>query len=384
MRKKPTPANENSPGPGASLQTFMDLGWDPRGFLERLDTIYEIIDRRTHQRQKFGPLIRANKIQLGFLKMIMRMVLRGGAIRLIVLKSRKHGFSTLVMCLIYDLATHIPNFRGGVLSADADATRVLRDMLDRFYMWTPPLMRPELAKNNTRELRFGKLHVADINAGEIGLESQIQCRTARGKNPLTGDDIRGVLLSEFGKYNYDRMQQTNLMTSVMNSIPPSGASIVVAESTAQGTDNMFHDTWQIAEENAKNGREPLPGEWAPYFAPAHADPMNVREVEPGYDWADWPPEDILFETALVNECNVSPQFLRWRRNKIREIGFDYRKNAEDFPCRPVDAFMATMMSFIPPSMLDTAQKYVQKPAGTFSGRLEAHDAPFGADAVVGW
>lgn len=367
-----------------NLQTFMDLGWDPRAFLDRLDTTYEIVNRKTNQKEKFGPLIRKNPVQLEFLRLIMRLIMRGGAIRLVVLKSRKHGFSTLATCLLYDLASHIPRFTAGILSADASATRVLRTMVERFYLWTPVMGRPELAKDNASELRFGKLHVADINAGDQGLESQIICKTARGKNPLTGDDIRGVLLSEAGKYNYDRGQQTNLMTSVMNAIPASGASIVFMESTAQGVDNIFHDTWEIAMENVANARDGQLGEWIPYFAPAFLDQTNWREVEPGYDWADWPAEDISFEVGLVNEFSVSPEFLRWRRNKIREIGFDYRKHQEDFPNRPTDAFMATMMSFIPPAFLDKAVPGIQKPLATFTMRLEKHDAPFGKDACVGW
>ncbi len=357
--------------------SLLDLGWDPRAFLRRCDTYYRIMERDTGKFHFLGALMRQRPAQMQIAQTIISGIIAGGRRRFILCKCRQIGASTFLCALHADIAAHVPGFQGAALSHTDEGTRVLWTITDGLLSRAPEGREGD---ENSRNLIVFDQPVPDFGLASPGEKSSITFRTARGFAPMTGTTLRFVHLNEFGKLRLPRDRAAQLMTSVLNAIPPQGPSVVIMESTAQGVGNLFHDTWQDAEKNARGGRTPAEGEWCPIFCPTYNDPGYRQRVEPGFNWGDWPADDQVRENALCREFNVDLEYLRWRRSKIQETRFDFARYNEEYPDRAHDAFMATTQGIVSQMYIDRARAHC-KPAASYGWTNEAHDAPFGSDAI---
>lgn len=369
--------------------SFVDQGWDPVAFGRRMSRRYEIEDMETGRWHKMGDLFAKAPHQQRFIRTAIKHLRRGGPVRLVVLKGRKSFISTSTAALFYDIVTHVPSTRAGVLAHKGDSTNILFNMVDNFWKRTHPTLRPQKKRHNGTTIEFGARYKEQIEAGEIGLDSMYECATGGGNNPFTAGSYRCIHISEAGKMPGDKKRQSEMLTSVLNAVPPQGPSIVVMESTAQGADNLFHSTWVQAEKNVENGREPQPGEWIPVFIGWHENPLNRSPIEKNYDWEDWKPEDIKHERELIKlyfggDFRKAAPALRWRRKKISEINNDFDKFDEDFPHCPRVAFLRTSQPAIPPGLFGYTEELIARPLRTYSLSLEESDEARGSEAIAGW
>lgn len=365
--------------------SFVDLGWDPRAFLQRLDTEFVIQHRDTLRFHSFGELLRANDDQWRICQDLLKAIILGGRVRRVYLKSRKKGISTFLLALQDDLARHCPGFNGAVLSHTTEGTDILIRNLESMHanMDGFATTSSEVADGPgkvKKRLFTVETPVPDFGRPIAGRASTIAFATARGMNPFIGSTLSFVHVSELGRLQLTPQKVVQLMTALLNAVPPNGPSVVVFESTAQGVGNAFHDYWKTAERNVKDGRVPRDGEFVPVFLPAYTDKGHRQPIEPGYNWMDWDAKDLIRENALVRDLNVPLEYLRWRRNKIQEIKFDFRQYQEDFPDRPEDAFLASGTGVIDPQWIDRARGHIKQPAH-YDWSVEVAHAPFGSDAV---
>ena len=170
-------------------------------------------------------------------------------------------------------------------------------------------------------------------------------------------------------------------------VSTSGRRLLDADASAALISKLFPRcaliTPNLPEAEALLGRKlrtPAEGEWCPIFCPTYNDPGYRQKVEPGFNWGDWPADDQVRENALCREFDVDLEYLRWRRSKIQETRFDFARYNEEFPDRAHDAFMATTQGIVSQMFIDRARAHC-KPAAPYSWNNEAHDAPFGSDAV---
>lgn len=368
--------------------TFMDLGWDPRRWARNCDTVYEMQDRDSGHWCKFGSLMSRSKAQQGLAKLIIRRLMRGGPQRIIVCKGRKFGGSSLIATFNYDIATSCPGIYAGIMAHRQDSADILHRIYTTLWRRTDPAIRPMRTRKDN-PIHFTAKYAEQVDAGEVGLDSIIECATAGSHNPFTGGTMRLFHWSETGKTLGDYSKQTDLATSVMNAMPTNGPSLAVWESTAQGTNNIFHDTWKQAMRNVEGGREPHDGEWVPYFVGWQDDPLNQMEVAPDYDWEDWNPKDMAHETMLIEryfggDVEVAKPYLRWRRFKISEIRMDFNKFNEDYPYCWQVAFLSSGQPAIPRESFEYLEPHVLTPFTTYNTDLEESDEALGIAAISGW
>jgi hypothetical protein len=359
--------------------SFCDLGWSIERFLERCDTVYRIQHRDEGRFYFFGDLLRRNPSQKEALRRILRRLKRGGRVRFVFLKSRKLGISTMMLILLYDLIVHTPGINGGILSHTDAGTRIMRGILEGINKRMPNglMLDVDFGSTGTAKVDTPRPDIGDARRGEA---SSIQSQTARGMSPFIGSTLHVVHFTELAHLRLPPDRQEILMTSVMNAIPPQGPSLVTIESTARGVDNLFHQYWILGEKNLGNDatRE---GDWESVFFPAHADPGARMTIEPGYDWMDWPEQDLVRENALVREFGVPLEYLRWRRSKVEELRWNFSRYNEEFPDRPQDAFLATTRGIINQEHIDAARAHIL-PGSSFHAELLGEHAPIGSPPVI--
>jgi hypothetical protein len=124
------------------------------------------------------------------------------------------------------------------------------------------------------------------------------------------------------------------------------------------------------------------------FISAQADPLNRMEVPAGYNWTNWPEEDRLRENGLKDRfgADITPQFMLWRRWKIKEIGMDFDKFDEEYPTSPEVAFLASGRPAIPRSMADIMGRMAMPPLAMFNTYLTEvqNNEAIGPAAIHGW
>ena len=96
---------------------------------------------------------------------------QGKPVRIIILKARQMGFSTLTEAIIFKDTATKSNVNSGIITHKEDATTNLFNMSKRMYDNLPVPLQPEIRNSNAKELLFNR-------KDGTGLGSKIKCMTA--------------------------------------------------------------------------------------------------------------------------------------------------------------------------------------------------------------
>ena len=246
-------------------------------------------------------------------------------VRVIVLKARQMGFSTLSEAILYWLTATAENTDAMVIAHKEDATANLFRMTKLYYDTTPDVLKPMRAASNAQELVFDKPHGAK---GGRGLHSRIRCATAGGQGVGRSDTLRAVHMSEFAFWPGDKMAT---FTGIMQAVPDLPGTIVVIESTANGF-NEFKTLWDNAVDAQRRGDE---DGFIPLFFPWHEMRTYRRPVPDGF-------ERTAEENELAALYGLDDEQISWRRWCIaNNCGGDAALFKQEFPASPDEAFIST-------------------------------------------
>lgn len=269
-------------------------------------------------RTKDGQVIpfKLNKPQLKLYEAIKNQAEKHKPIRVIVLKARQMGFSTLTESILFKNCVTRKNISVGVVAHEMSAANNLFEMFKRFYNHLPDGLKPEMLKSNAKELVFN-------NREGNGLDSRIQLYTAEAREGLGRSGTFNILhLSEYAFWK----DQRNTMTALLQAVPDEEGSIVIIESTANGFDE-FKERWDkaIAGES----------EYIPIFCAWHELSEYTKE----------PPEDFVLtaeEMSIKSIYNLTDGQIYWRRTKIAtEFNGDVDHFKQEYPASPEEAFIST-------------------------------------------
>ena len=247
----------------------------------------------------------------------------GKPVRLIILKARQLGFSTLTEALIFHACATRRGVNALIVAHREDATANLFRMSKLFYDELPGPVRPMLKNSNSQELVF-----ENPSRGERrerpGLRSRLRCATAGGKGIGRSDTLQCVHLSEYAFWPEGAEGKSDTLSGILQAVPALPGTMVVIESTANGVED-FKDRWDaaVAGEN----------DFLPVFFAWFENPEYVMEPMPGTEWT-------AAERELQARYGLSDGQLQWRRWCIanncagREELF-----RQEYPSNPDEAFL---------------------------------------------
>ena len=244
---------------------------------------------------------------------------QGKPIRIIILKARQMGFSTLTEALIFHRTATKENVNSLIIAHKDDATSNLFSMSKLFYNELPPMMKPKRKASNAKELIFdAPARMENVS----GLNSKIKCATAGGDGVGRSDTFSNVHISEFAFWTGNKMETLN---GLLQSVPSQPGTMVIIESTANGFDE-FKRLWDAAV-NKEN-------DFIPVFFPWY----ELPEYQKPYDGFELTEE----EKELRKRFNLSLEQLSWRRWCIKNnCGGDTDLFKQEYPATPEEAFIAT-------------------------------------------
>ncbi len=229
-------------------------------------------------RTKTGAVIpfRLNAAQRKLYAVAKRQQDGGRPVRIIILKARQLGFSTLTEALIFHACATRPNMNALIVAHREDATANLFRMSKLFYDELPEPIRPMLRSANAQELVFENPSRGGRSA-QPGLRSRLRCATAGGRGIGRSDTLQYVHLSEYAFWPEGAEGKADTLSGILQAVPSIPGTMVVIESTANGYED-FKNRWDATVagendfeavffawfENPEYTMEPIPGtEWTP-------------------------------------------------------------------------------------------------------------------------
>lgn len=248
----------------------------------------------------------------------------GKPVRIIVLKARQLGISTLIEAIGFWLTATAAFVRGLIVAHTDEATNNLFQMSKRYYDNLPEALKPQLQASNAKELVFDKPLKAK---GSKGLGSWLKCITAGGKGIGRGFTVKFLHLSEFAFWPGNKRKT---LLGLMQAVPDEPGTIVVIESTPNGFDE-FKELWDQAVADHAAGRDGFLPVFFPWFkirSYRRSVPKDFKRTEE--------------EQALADTFNLDDQQLAWRRWCIAiNCGGDVDLFKQEYPSTPDEAFLAT-------------------------------------------
>lgn len=240
----------------------------------------------------------------------------GKPMRVIVLKARQMGFSTLTEAIMFALTATDCNVESGIVTHRDDATMNMLNMVRLFYAELPDSLKPDTVKSNDSELYFN-----DKRGG--GFNSRIRCMTAGGKAIGRSYTFQNLHLSEYAWWTGDKKAT---LAGLAQAVPSERGTMIVIESTANGYDD-FKDRWDAAVAGESD--------YYPLFA-AWWELPEYRMPAP----SDFTPTDK--ERELIRLYGLDSEQLTWRRWCIKNnCGGDEALFRQEYPSSPEEAFLTT-------------------------------------------
>lgn len=299
-----------------------------------------------NKKQELVPL-RFNEAQSNLYAVIRQQAALGKPIRIIILKGRQEGISTVTEALMFQDTVTRPNVKTLIVAHDSGATGNLFKMNKLFYDCLPRRMQPMRKNSNAKELVFeNPTREPKEKAKRPGLRSSIRCQTAGSGSVGRSDTLTNVHISEYAFWPKDKK---DLLLGIMQTVPNDPSTMVVIESTANGYDH-FKELWDGAE----NGTN----EWIPVFLPWYLEKGYRMAVSPGTEWTEE-------ERQLQRDFGLDEEQLQWRRWCIRaNCGGSVEEFRQEYPNTPAEAFLLSGTPFFDNQALAVQQMHAPEPAVT--------------------
>lgn len=246
---------------------------------------------------------------------VIRCLKEKRPIRIILLKDRQIGVSTIVEALVYWWTATHKHQQSKIVAHDSTTSEVLYNMFKRYYENSNPIFKVA-AKYNTRDgLKFD-------NEEGTGLNSQIDTSSAENTSSGRGQTIHWLHGSEVAKWR----DGEELVSGLMQAVPLLPNTAIFLESTANGVGDFFHRTWQAA----KRGESAF----TPLFFPWSMHDEYRMPVYPGFKLSKE-------EQVLKKQYRLDDEQLVWRREKRKEFVSNPDKFYQEYPLTWQEAFLAS-------------------------------------------
>ena len=243
--------------------------------------------------------------------------------RNLVLKSRQHGFTTVIDIWMLDCALFIPNLECKIIAqTDNDVKGIFESKVDFVYDNLPPTLKAMFPteRGNMKEIKFAH------NQSKVTV-------TQSGR----GGTSHILHISEFGKISReDPKKAKEIRTGAFESAHANKGAYTIVESTAEGREGDFYDLTQDAMAQHREGRALVPEDFKFHFYPWYDKPDNIVAPEDV--------EKVIVPSRLVNYfetiknrwgIDLSPQQVAWYTTKERVQQGEMKR---EHPSHPDEAF----------------------------------------------
>lgn len=247
-----------------------------------------------------------------FVAEVERQYNSGKPVRIITLKARQLGISTITEGILFLWGFFHHGSNGLVLANENTTSLELFEMTKQYWSTWPFRHGYNLSSATRQQLQW------------IETRSRLRVATARNIQSGRGATLHAVHASEVAFYP----DPTTLMLGLNQTIPQRHGTIVVLESTANGIGNWYYEEWQAAEEGESD--------YVPLFFPWYKHPeyrmyttLSIRS-------------ELTVDERQLLRIGATLDNIAWRRWAIRnKAGGDLAYFMQEYPSTPEEAFITT-------------------------------------------
>lgn len=305
-------------------------------------TCVTILDKISGRFVKF----KLNRPQRRVLQILEQQRLANQPLRLIMLKARQWGGSTLVQIyMIWIQLVLKKNWNSLICGHLQQTAAAIKSMYGRVLRRYPEEFFPD--GERPRFITFeGSRNVKQLSSSE----SLIITASAQSEDAVRGYDVKMAHLSEVSFWPDTTLHSPDdLIRSISGTIPLEPMTMIVLESTANGVGNYFHTEWQ----RAMSGHS----DKAPVFVPWHE--IEIYQL-PVPDVDKLVSEFDDYEKTLWDEGCTLEQ-INWYHHKRKEYSSHVFMQAE-FPSTHVEAFLTTSRNVFDPYVLEKRRESCKSPS----------------------
>lgn len=266
-------------------------------------------------------------------------------VRIVALKPRQVGATTIATALIYHATVLWPNQQSQIVSMDLESAQAIHEKNDLFYELSSELARPMRARSSRREMLFANPKKHE-RGRRPGLRSRIFVESAKKATIGRSMTIHHFLGSEVG-YWKDGEERA---VAAMNAVPELAGTTVILESTANGVGNFFHKMYELAKSGTSD--------WRAWFFAWFEHPEYRRKPDHQYDARNLDSE----ERELRERHGLDDEQLTWRRWAIAEkFHGDPIKFKQEYPATDDEAFLLSGRHAFPLEQLQHSERTLERP-----------------------
>lgn len=300
--------------------------------------------------------------QRKLLFILERERLAGKPIRIILLKARQWGGSTLIQIYMTWLQLfHYTEWNSAIVADVEDQARNVRSMLNRVITNHPA----EIGKFTVSNFE-GSAKIKQINERN----SIIQLGSMQKPDSLRSFDFSMIHLTEIGLWKKtEGKSPDDVIQSLRGALSDEAGSLEALESTAKGVGNYFHNEWMKAEQGL-SASIPVFVSW--FEIELYMQPFN-DEVEKRHFASTL----SNYEVDVLWQAGATLEGIKWYRWKSSTMSDHWRMMSE-FPTTPEEAFQSTGRRAFQPKYINNVRAMCVEPK--YIGDLFA-DAQSGKEAL---
>lgn len=317
------------------------------------------------------------------LDIIAENELEGISIELMVLKARQLGISRFISLLLTHRALFFSNLNMGMASSTPDKTGKLANMLEFTMDHIPHWLKPSMtADRHSAKQTAGIWREWDSGTTLTLQHGAMMTGIARGETPTIN------WLSEVSEaQNADEID-----ASLFPAVHQSPRVMTLLESTANGTEGWWHDTWYISKEGWPERRSRLRPVFLPYFVGGlYPTPAFLKRspVPPNYR----PPLHVLEHARACERYVQSDSLLtkyvgsNWTMPIEQQWFYDFTRHQyeakdriqlffQEFCASDDEAFQATDRSIFGPELIGRYRSNCKLPLGVYGLVGPDHIMPY--------
>lgn len=263
--------------------------------------------------------LKLNFAQKKLISIVRSLHLQKKPIRIIVLKARQLGISTISDSIIYAFTSQQEGVNSLILADDVDGGNYLLDMIKLYHEENESHLKPRERKSNEKKLEFDEIR------------SQVLIDTANNVNAGRKYTYRYVHLSEVAFFPVNKVDQ--VMTGLLQTVPKKPGTMIIAESTANGIGNYFQELWDKASKG-ENDWYPLFIAW--FDNPEYSTPSPKEMVYTASE------EEYLRDIEKHTDMKLTKDQMYWRRLVINnDLKGDKDLFKQEYPGYAAQAFLVS-------------------------------------------
>ena len=301
------------------------------------------------------------------------MRLAGKPIRLILLKARQWGGSTCVQLYMAWLQlVHQTGLNSLIIAHYSGASSEIKDMFDRMLASYPDrLLFSEESQEKKGEKRVERVGNSGTLFRVIPRNCKIKVCTAETPTSARGGDYSLVHCSEVGLWKSTvRKTPEDIIRSACSGVLLKPLTMIVMESTANGTGTYFHSEYEAA----KRGEGQFKPLFIPWFEiPHYSIPFSSREEEEKFarelyenrenDTVDSDRKQPWSYLWRLWEKGATLQAINWYIEERKKYS-DHAQMAAEYPSDDIEAFAHSGAKVFDPYKIEALRKGCIAPIDT--------------------